>query len=203
MCIKWVTLVHLAVYMSKNTFIKDNNVLRSLAMGDQQAFQQVYKDCYAIVTRSIQNMNASKNEAEAIYHASLLVLYEKAKEADFTLECKLSTFVIAVARKKWLKQLDKEKRLTEKERNYAELHGNEAANALFDIHTLQKQEVDKAQLVQSLEKLGSPCNKILMAFYIEGKKMSEIAQTFNYTNEQNAKTQKHKCLKRLKKIFFE
>ncbi len=189
--------------MNKNTFIKDNIVLRSLADGDQQAFQQVYKACYEIVTRSIQNMSASKNEAEDIYHASLLVLYEKTKEADFILECKLSTYVIAVARKKWLKQLEKEKRLTQKEQDYAELHSHEIANSYFDINSLQKQEGQRVQLAKALEKLGSPCNKILMAFYIEGKKMSEIAQEFNYTNDHNAKTQKHKCLKRLKKIFFD
>jgi len=33
--------------------------------------------------------------------------------------------------------------------------------------------------------------------------MSEIATTFGYTNADNAKTQKYKCLMRLKKFFFD
>ena len=33
--------------------------------------------------------------------------------------------------------------------------------------------------------------------------MPEIADLFRYTNADNAKTQKYKCLVRLKKIFFE
>jgi hypothetical protein len=32
--------------------------------------------------------------------------------------------------------------------------------------------------------------------------MQEIATDFKYTNADNAKTQKYKCLVRLKKIFF-
>ena len=32
--------------------------------------------------------------------------------------------------------------------------------------------------------------------------MPEIAEAFGYTNADNAKTQKYKCLVRLKKIFF-
>jgi hypothetical protein len=32
--------------------------------------------------------------------------------------------------------------------------------------------------------------------------MPEIAEFFGYTNADNAKTQKYKCLVRLKKLFF-
>jgi hypothetical protein len=33
--------------------------------------------------------------------------------------------------------------------------------------------------------------------------MDEIAEKFGYTNSDNAKNQKYKCLQRLKKYFFE
>jgi hypothetical protein len=32
--------------------------------------------------------------------------------------------------------------------------------------------------------------------------MQEIATSFGYTNSENAKNQKYKCLMRLKKLFF-
>ena len=32
--------------------------------------------------------------------------------------------------------------------------------------------------------------------------MNEITEKFGYTNSDNAKTQKYKCLTRLKRIFF-
>ena len=32
--------------------------------------------------------------------------------------------------------------------------------------------------------------------------MTDIAQNFGYTNAENAKTQKYKCLNRIRKLFF-
>ena len=54
----------------------------------------------------------------------------------------------------------------------------------------------------SLELLGEPCKTLIQDFYIHKKSMDEIAEKFGYTNADNAKTQKYKCLQRLKKYFF-
>jgi hypothetical protein len=54
----------------------------------------------------------------------------------------------------------------------------------------------------ALKKIGEPCKSLLEAFYMEKKSMPEIASAFGYTNADNAKTQKYKCLVRLKKLFF-
>ena len=45
-------------------------------------------------------------------------------------------------------------------------------------------------------------SQLLLAFYLQKKGMQEIAASFGYTNADNAKTQKYKCLMRLKKLFF-
>lgn len=55
---------------------------------------------------------------------------------------------------------------------------------------------------QSISKLGEPCKSILEAFYFKKQNMQEIAENFGYTNAENAKNQKYKCLMRLKKLFF-
>jgi hypothetical protein len=55
---------------------------------------------------------------------------------------------------------------------------------------------------KALGNLGEPCKTLLEAFYLNKKTMQEIATAFGYTNAENAKTQKYKCLLRLKKIFF-
>jgi len=54
----------------------------------------------------------------------------------------------------------------------------------------------------ALAKVGEPCKSLLEAYYIHKKNMNEIAGSFGYTNADNAKTQKYKCLVRLKKLFF-
>lgn len=59
------------------------------------------------------------------------------------------------------------------------------------------QAMDKA-----ISSLGEPCKSLLEAYYLQKKNMQEIAISFGYTNADNAKNQKYKCLIRLKKIFF-
>jgi DNA-directed RNA polymerase specialized sigma24 family protein len=62
-------------------------------------------------------------------------------------------------------------------------------------------DLDFLVMEQSLNNLGEPCRSLLKAYYLEMKSMVEIAGDFGYTNADNAKNQKYKCLMRLKKIF--
>lgn len=188
---------------TEQTFIRDNELLLALANNDSNAFKTVYDECFPLVTRTIINMSGQQDEAEDIFHASLLVLYSKAKEPDFRLECKMSTFLVAVARNKWLKELDRKKRLTKKEQNYALLHANEKADATIDWEKINDNASKQKRLQAALDKLGSPCKELIISFYIKDMSMKNIAEKHKYTNANNAKTQKHKCLQRLKKLFFD
>jgi len=55
----------------------------------------------------------------------------------------------------------------------------------------------------ALLQLGEPCKTIIEDYYLQSKSMQDICEKFGYTNSDNAKTQKYKCLKRLKKLFFQ
>ena len=68
----------------------------------------------------------------------------------------------------------------------------------------QHEEKDQQFLLmdKSLTQLGEPCKTIIEDFYIHNLSMQDICEKFGYTNADNAKTQKYKCLQRLKKLFF-
>ena len=72
------------------------------------------------------------------------------------------------------------------------------------LNSILRQEGDQEFEVmqKAISGLGEPCKSLLEAFYIRKRNMQEIATDFGYTNAENAKTQKYKCLIRLKKIFF-
>ena len=55
---------------------------------------------------------------------------------------------------------------------------------------------------EALNALGEPCRSIIEDFYIRDFSMESISDKFGYTNSENAKNQKYKCLQRLKKLFF-
>lgn len=76
--------------------------------------------------------------------------------------------------------------------------------AVEDDLELHEKKQHSFQIMESaMTKLGEPCKSLIEAFYIHKKPMQEIAETFGYTNSDNAKTQKYKCLVRLKKLFFQ
>jgi DNA-directed RNA polymerase specialized sigma subunit len=71
-----------------------------------------------------------------------------------------------------------------------EIEGHEQRNAEFEM------------MEKAINSLGEPCKSLLEAYYLQKQNMQVIAANFGYTNSDNAKNQKYKCLMRLKKIFF-
>lgn len=70
----------------------------------------------------------------------------------------------------------------------------------LDAHIRKQQDFNLME--SAMNKIGEPCKTLLEAYYIHKKSMLQIAEEFGYTNTDNAKTQKYKCLVRLKKLFF-
>ena len=71
-----------------------------------------------------------------------------------------------------------------------------------DMEAHEAQNRQYAIMRSAMGRIGEPCKSLLEAFYVHQKSMVEIASFFGYTNADNAKTQKYKCLMRLKKLFF-
>jgi len=70
----------------------------------------------------------------------------------------------------------------------------------MEVHERRNAEFNMME--RALNSLGEPCKSLLEAYYLKKKGMNEIALMFGYTNADNAKNQKYKCLMRLKKLFF-
>jgi hypothetical protein len=71
-----------------------------------------------------------------------------------------------------------------------------------DIDEHDKLNLQYQTMRTAMGKIGEPCKSLIEAFYVHKKNMLEIAGFFGYTNADNAKNQKYKCLVRLKKLFF-
>jgi DNA-directed RNA polymerase specialized sigma24 family protein len=71
-----------------------------------------------------------------------------------------------------------------------------------DMAAHEKRDADYELMNKAIGNLGEPCKSLLEAYYINKMNMQDIASQFGYTNADNAKNQKYKCLMRLKKIFF-
>ncbi len=172
-------------------------LLRGLANNDTKAIDTIYKDNFNMVQALILNNNGTYDDARDIFQEAVITLYEKAKSDSFVLTCQIKTYIYSVCRRLWLKRLQQMGRYTGQIESLEETVPVEE-----DLEFHEKRNADFAIMERALNSLGEPCKGLLEAYYLQKKGMTEIAQDFGYTNADNAKNQKYKCLMRLKKLFF-
>lgn len=179
---------------------QENNekfLLQGLAKNDKKAVETIYRDNYGMIQALIINNNGSTDDARDVFQEAMIVLYEKARSGTFELHCQIKTYMYSVSRRLWLKKLQQTKRFTS---DFGDPDSIVPVEDDLEDHLKRDQEF--GMMEKAILGLGEPCKSLLEAFYIEKKNMQEIAADFGYTNAENAKTQKYKCLMRLKKIFF-
>lgn len=183
---------------SKVQFTEDQ-FIDGLRTGNNEVLSALYKKYYNIVLKFIVNNSGTQEAAQDIYQETIIVLYENVQKPGFELNCQLQTYIFSIAKRLWLKQLKK----SSKTFLFKEDGENELVDVSEEITEHLNKEVELDKLTQSLTELGEPCATLIKDFYVHKLSMDEIAEKFGYTNADNAKNQKYKCLQRLKKCFFE
>ncbi len=172
-------------------------LLQGLAANDKKAVETIYRENYSTIQSFIVKNNGYPDDARDIFQEAMIVLYEKVTSGSFELTCQIRTYLYSVCRRLWLKRLQQMQRYNPSAESVDEVVSVEEE---LDVH--EKRNADLIIMENALNKIGEPCKSLLEAYYLQKKSMPEIAEFFGYTNADNAKTQKYKCLVRLKKIFF-
>ena len=175
----------------------ENALLLGLARNDKKAVESIYRDNYNMVHALIINNNGSSDDAKDVFQEAMIVLYEKVRSGNFELNCQIKTYVYSVCRRLWLKRLQQMDHYSPSVEN---LEGQVPVEEEIEEHSQRSAEFEMME--KAIRGLGEPCKSLLEAYYLQKKSMQEIAMSFGYTNSDNAKNQKYKCLMRLKKIFF-
>ena len=180
-----------------NNNLREQELIRGLSVNDKSAIESIYKENFSVVQSLVLNNNGSEDDAKDIFQESLIVLYEKAKSGVFELNCQIKTYLYSVSKRLWLKRLQKNSRY--------ELPSDGLEETVYvedDMGSHERRNVEFGMMEYAMAHLGEPCKSLLEAYYLKKSSMQEIAETFGYTNADNAKNQKYKCLIRLRKLFF-
>ncbi len=172
-------------------------LLKGLATNDSKAIETIYKDNFTMVQSFILHNNGSYDDARDIFQEAVIALYEKAQSDSFVLTCQIKTYVYSICRRLWLKRLQQLGRYSNQVDSLEETIPVEED---LDIH--EKRNAEFAIMDRAMSSLGEPCKSLLEGYYLKKMGMQELAVEFGYTNADNAKNQKYKCLMRLKKLFF-
>lgn len=183
------------------TPLDTEQLLESLAKGDRTATEFIYKQHFNTINGWLIKNGSSVHDAADLFQEAMVVLFGKAKEADFRLTCNVGTYLFAVSKHLWYKKVEQHRKdpVSYKDNRY----GDEDDGLLHedDVSVHEERERHYEQLDTALEQIGEPCRSLLKAYYHQDRSMQEIAAEFGYTNPENAKNQKYKCLTRLRKIF--
>lgn len=172
-------------------------LLKGLANNDSKAVETLYKSHFGMIQHFVTNNNGSLDDARDIFQEAMITLYEKVQTDSFSLTCQIKTYLFSICKHLWLKRLQQMGRYstplsTEEESVSVEMDMDESA----------KKDAAFAIMDRALNSLGEPCKSLLEGYYLNKKDMQALAAEFGYTNSDNAKNQKYKCLMRLKKLFF-
>jgi len=180
----------------------EQQLLTALAKGERAATSQIYQQHHNTISSWIIKNGGAAADGADIFQEAMVVLYEKAQNEDFRLICKIGTYLFAVSKHLWYKKVQKQQKQPGNLPDKAGIDEEIDWTYEDDINAHKERETHYEQLNVALDQLGEPCRSLLKAFYHQDKSMQEIATEFGYTNTDNAKTQKYKCLARLRKIFY-
>lgn len=178
--------------------LNETELIIELQLNNELVLKFIYERNFPVIRKLIRNNSGTDYESEDIYQEAFIVFYNNVLKQGFKLDCKIQTYIYSVARRLWLNEL---------KRKGNPASGLKEAGSFLqfreDEETAIDQDDDKLKAMgESLELIGEPCKTVLEEYYYKNKNMQEIAEMMNYTNKENAKNQKYKCLLRLKKIFF-
>lgn len=181
----------------KHSHFKDEYLIKGIAEGKTDAIEWIYDSIQPMILKWMIARGAQESVAEDVFQEGMMVLYHQSRKESFKLTSKMSTYLLAVCKRIWFKQIDRNKNTV-----LQESFDDEGPLVSDDeMMELEEKEVAFLNLGAAMELLGSPCKELLEAFYLRGKNMQELANKFNYTNSDTAKTQRYKCMNRLRKIM--
>ena len=169
-------------------YIRKNN--RSREMGKEiENLYELYKPPFILF--AISNYPISKDTAIDIYQESFTAMYQNIRSEKYTeRNVSLKTYLFEIGKHHIFKYINKE----QKENDILQMLASE-----WNVRQFPPEEWNEAQKIVSelLEEADTDCNKVLILYYWERRKMEEIARYMNYKTEQVAKNKKSSCLRRL------
>ena len=172
----------------------NTGIIERIRRKDPKTLALVYKETFPMVLKHVSANSGSKEDAQDVFQDAFYLLIQKTSDPGFELTSQVSTFLVGIVKNLWLKKITQNS--IDPKHYQEEMLINDT---LIDDEEEVKLERVK-HLTNALNSLGEPCKTLLVQYYYFKQTMKEIAYMLHYTNPENAKNQKYKCLQRLKRL---
>lgn len=172
--------------------IKDQYLIDKLKEKELKILDKIYLDYKDDFFLYAKTFSIPNEDIYDLYQEIIISLYENVQLGKLTnLSSTLKTYLFAIGKNKIYKLLNKANRLNS---NHTVIHADSEL-CVFDIETNDEQQ---EILKSAFEELGGKCQEILTLYYYEGQNLDDIQNTLGYSSKDVLKSQKSRCLKKLK-----
>ena len=177
---------------------QDNIIISGFRNNDQQIINSFYKANFLLFINYFKTRYGKTQEYIVdLFQDSCVILWQNihdGKLREDNLSSSLSTYLLSIGKYTMMA----------KDRKYKEILDDNAINNLrfvVDDADELKYQIERENFIdRAVSSLKSPCNELLRAFYWDKLSGQQIALKLGYGNPDSVKTQKNKCMNKLKQL---
>jgi len=164
---------------------------------DNDTLDFIYRKFYPAVRNLVVLNSGSEDDARDIFQESIVVIYRKLTYDDLTLSCSFKTYLYAIAKRLWLKELEK-RRLSRERLSAWEVWEDEG----IEEPIIEEKDARYRLYQDHFMSLSEKCQRLLRLFY-QKVPLREIAELMGFSSEKYAKKRKYQCKENLIKRIKE
>lgn len=181
----------------KRKYTSDELVIQGISCSDDRALEYLYKEYAKMVSNLIVTNSGSTDDANDVFQDTIIILYEKIKSGSFVLNSSLKTFIYSVSRNLWLYRLRQKTKDVKLNDSFMTVITDDT-----DVDVFCEENNKQDKMIEYIKLLGESCKKILLLFYYEKLSTKIIAEKMNLAGSDYVKTQKYRCLQKLKSLYI-
>ena len=175
----------------------DREFIQRIKTNDRTVLGELFLKYERMISGYVLKNGGDNNDAEDIIQETIIVLWQKINSDSLQLTVKLGTYLLAIAKNKWMAELRKRRKISPLDISEHITDGN--PSSLDDL--VNEEQI--AYVREALDMLQPICRKLLLLYYFEEKNMKEVAKILNLANADVAKSKKYQCKKSLEEILKE
>ena len=180
--------------------------LSIIKANNQRKITELYNEHKApFINYSVNNFKLARDTAEDIYQDAFLALHQNIQNGKLVnLTVPLRTYLFQIGKNKIYDYFKKVKVEVDMD-DISNLVSAENELGNFDSIYADEEETEQRNLIvyNTVSQMESPCKEVLSYYYWDDKSMKEIADLMNYSSSDVAKTQKSKCMKKVRVYIVE
>ncbi len=169
---------------------QDDWYVEGIRDGQKVAIEAIYRNYFPRIQQFVLQNSGNLEDAKDIFQDALLAIFHKAQERDFFLSSRFGTYLFAICKNIWLKELRRRNIQNVKRR----VEGLWSENMAFDEMLAR---IDRYKIyLRQFRQLGEKCQQLL-ELYLQGESMQSIARQLGFASVTYVRKRKFKCKEQL------